>query len=151
MTFRKLELLPSSGDGRKIPTLLGNLGRAKLNHWSFSHHLRTETVPVAETSCFLLFRIQDDGQSPNTKWFWVSYKIARTLEILPRWRFRGTAPNTVSVSLLYHFAFHPSVRISYFCFPVFSCNFLIHIFCFLYNFLYFQECSLLECDTVWVF
>jgi hypothetical protein len=32
---------------------------------SFLLHLRTETDPVSETSCFLVFRIQDDGQSTN--------------------------------------------------------------------------------------
>jgi hypothetical protein len=32
MTFRKLDLFPSSGEGR-TPTLLGPLERANLNHW----------------------------------------------------------------------------------------------------------------------
>jgi hypothetical protein len=31
--FRKLDLFPSSGDGKKTPTLLGPLERADLNHW----------------------------------------------------------------------------------------------------------------------
>jgi hypothetical protein len=30
------------------------------------HHQRTETDPVSETLCFLVSRILDDGQSPNT-------------------------------------------------------------------------------------
>jgi hypothetical protein len=30
-------------------------------------HLRTETNPVPETLCFLVFRIPDDGQSPRTQ------------------------------------------------------------------------------------
>jgi hypothetical protein len=29
-------------------------------------HLRTETDPVSETLCFLVFRIPDDGQSSET-------------------------------------------------------------------------------------
>jgi hypothetical protein len=33
-TFRKLDLFPSSGEGREIPTLLGSLERANLNHMS---------------------------------------------------------------------------------------------------------------------
>jgi hypothetical protein len=36
---------------------------------SSSHHLRTETDTVSETLCFLLFRIPDDGQSPEPQWF----------------------------------------------------------------------------------
>jgi hypothetical protein len=31
--FRKLDLFLSSGEGRKIPTVLGPLQRANLNHW----------------------------------------------------------------------------------------------------------------------
>jgi hypothetical protein len=30
------------------------------------HHLRTETDPVSETLCLLVFRIPDGGQSPKT-------------------------------------------------------------------------------------
>jgi hypothetical protein len=37
-TFRKLDLLPSSGEARETPTLLDPLERANLNHWT-----RTET------------------------------------------------------------------------------------------------------------
>jgi hypothetical protein len=50
-TFRKLNLFPSSGEG-ETPTLLGPLGRAKLNHWVsgvYPAHLRTEIDPVSET------------------------------------------------------------------------------------------------------
>jgi hypothetical protein len=58
-TFRKLDLFPSSGEGK--PTLLGPLERASLS-------------PVSETSCFLLFftifycvfNKKDDGYSPKT-------------------------------------------------------------------------------------
>jgi hypothetical protein len=56
----------SSGEGRETPTLLGLLERANLNHWS-----RMETDPVSETF-FLVFRISDDGQSPEFQWFWSS-------------------------------------------------------------------------------
>jgi hypothetical protein len=31
-TFRKLFLFPSSGDGKKTPTLLGSIERANFNH-----------------------------------------------------------------------------------------------------------------------
>jgi hypothetical protein len=30
-------------------------------------HLWTETDPVSETLCFLVYRIPDDGQSPETQ------------------------------------------------------------------------------------
>jgi hypothetical protein len=33
-TFRKLDLLPSAGEGWETPTLLGPLERANLNHWT---------------------------------------------------------------------------------------------------------------------
>jgi hypothetical protein len=33
-TFRKLGPFPSSGEGRKTPTLLGPLERVNLNHWT---------------------------------------------------------------------------------------------------------------------
>jgi hypothetical protein len=33
-TFRKLDVFPSSGEGEKIPTQLGPLERANLNHWT---------------------------------------------------------------------------------------------------------------------
>jgi hypothetical protein len=36
-TFRKLDLLPSSGEGGgETPTVLGPLDRANLNHWNES-------------------------------------------------------------------------------------------------------------------
>jgi hypothetical protein len=34
ITFGKLELFPSSGEGREIPTLSASLERANLNHWT---------------------------------------------------------------------------------------------------------------------
>jgi hypothetical protein len=33
-TFQKLDLFPSSGEGRETTTLLGPLERANLNHWT---------------------------------------------------------------------------------------------------------------------
>jgi hypothetical protein len=34
----------------------------------FLPHLRTEKCPVSETLGFLVYRIPDDGQSPNTQY-----------------------------------------------------------------------------------
>jgi hypothetical protein len=34
-----------------------------------SPHLRTDTDPVSETLCFLVFRVPDDEQSPETLYF----------------------------------------------------------------------------------
>jgi hypothetical protein len=73
-TFRKLDLFSSSDEG----------GRRHLHSWAqwlrlalskepnwvgvYSHlHLRTETDPVSESSCFLFSRIPDDGKSPKTQ------------------------------------------------------------------------------------
>jgi hypothetical protein len=60
--------------GGGTPTLLGPVERANLNHWNQQSsclpllHLRTETDPVSETLCPLVFfRIPDDGQSPKTQ------------------------------------------------------------------------------------
>jgi hypothetical protein len=53
-----MELLPSPGHGKEIPTLLGPLESANLSHWTrhgrclHSPHLRTETDPVSKTQCF---------------------------------------------------------------------------------------------------
>jgi hypothetical protein len=62
--------------------VLGPSGRANLNHWnevssfegtqqnrSPSSHMRTETDPVSETLCFLVFIIPDDGQIPQSHLF----------------------------------------------------------------------------------
>jgi hypothetical protein len=51
-TFRKLDLIPSSGQGGKTPSQLGPLEKANLNHLP---DLRTETDPVSETLCSLIF------------------------------------------------------------------------------------------------
>jgi hypothetical protein len=60
-TFRKLDLFPSSGDGRETPTLIGSLERYNLNHRIYffvkdpteqvspSTHLKKDTDPVSET------------------------------------------------------------------------------------------------------
>jgi hypothetical protein len=45
-------------------------------------HLRMETGPVSETLCFLVSRIPDAGQTPETQWFWVLFTAVRTLHIL---------------------------------------------------------------------
>jgi hypothetical protein len=42
-------------------------------------HMITETDPVLETLCFLLFRIQDDGKSPEPSNFLMLYIVVRTL------------------------------------------------------------------------
>jgi hypothetical protein len=65
--FWKLDLFPSSGEGA-TPTLLGRLERANLNPKKVSPpHLSTETDPVSEMLCFLVFRILVNGQSPKTQ------------------------------------------------------------------------------------
>jgi hypothetical protein len=60
-TFRILDLFPSSGGGRETPTQLGPLEELTL----VTGQLRTERDPVSQTLCFLVFRIPDDGQSPE--------------------------------------------------------------------------------------
>jgi hypothetical protein len=47
-----------------------------------SLHLKTKRDPVSKTLCFLVFRIPDDGQNPETQWFWVLYTVVRTLWII---------------------------------------------------------------------
>jgi hypothetical protein len=52
---------------RKKPAL-GQQFLRDLTEYVFpSSQLRTETDPVVETLCFLLFRTLDDGQSPETQ------------------------------------------------------------------------------------
>jgi hypothetical protein len=57
--------------GGKTPTLLGPLERAiskgRNRVGVFPPRLRTETDPVSETLCFLVFRISDDERSPKTQ------------------------------------------------------------------------------------
>jgi hypothetical protein len=60
-TFLKLYLLPSSGESRETPTLLGSIERAP------SRHPKTERDPVSETLCFLVFGIPDDGHIPEAQ------------------------------------------------------------------------------------
>jgi alpha-D-ribose 1-methylphosphonate 5-triphosphate diphosphatase PhnM len=47
--------------GEKTSTQLGPLERANLSHWTHLH-LRTETDPVSETSCFLEYRTMEKVQ-----------------------------------------------------------------------------------------
>jgi hypothetical protein len=54
-------------DGGKTPTQLGPSDRANLNHWT--PHLKTETDPASETSCFLVPRISDDGKKSKNPVF----------------------------------------------------------------------------------
>jgi hypothetical protein len=63
--FRKPGLFLFSGEERETPTLLGSLD------------LRTETGPVSEAFCFLVFRIPDDRESWNP--VIMSYALAITL------------------------------------------------------------------------
>jgi hypothetical protein len=65
-TFRKLGLFPSSCDGGEDTYFVGSLRRANL---TLSHNLMTDTDPAAETVCFLVGRIPDDGQSPEPQQF----------------------------------------------------------------------------------
>jgi hypothetical protein len=63
--FRKLDLFPSSGESGGEDTQLGPLERANINHWTslLPHlHLRTETDPVSEMSCFLEYRTMEKVQ-----------------------------------------------------------------------------------------
>jgi hypothetical protein len=74
-TFRKLDLFPSSCDGRETRNLLGPLERANLSHWSNRVGRVGVSLPspedgnklVSETLWFLVFIISDDGQSPETQ------------------------------------------------------------------------------------
>jgi hypothetical protein len=58
MTFRKLDLFPFSGESGEDTYSVGLL---------LPHHLRTETNPVSEISCFMFSRILDDGKRPKTQ------------------------------------------------------------------------------------
>jgi hypothetical protein len=74
--FRDLDLFPFSGERKETPTLLSHLERVDPTELiSPSLHMRRETDPVSETMCFLVFRIPDDGRSPQTQYFWVLYTI----------------------------------------------------------------------------
>jgi hypothetical protein len=66
-TFRKLDLFPSSGEGRETPAVLCPLERSNLNHWTwklapsmgpnrvvaFLSHLKKKIAPVSKTLCGL--------------------------------------------------------------------------------------------------
>jgi hypothetical protein len=49
----------------KIQTATLALSKGPNRVGVFRHHLRTETDPVSETLCSVVFRIPDDGQSPK--------------------------------------------------------------------------------------
>jgi hypothetical protein len=70
-TFRKLHLFTSSCEERETPTLLGRLERANLNLANrvgvSLPHERMESDPVSEKLWLLVFRIPDDGHSPETQ------------------------------------------------------------------------------------
>jgi hypothetical protein len=68
--FQKLDLFPSSGNGRKTHTLLGPSESANLNHWTTmgqSSHVKTETDPFSKMLHSVDFRILDNGhvQKPS--------------------------------------------------------------------------------------
>jgi hypothetical protein len=65
-TFRKLDLLPSSGGG----------GRAQLSRWLLPYlPLRTETEPLSETSCSLQYQTMEKVQQPsNSVWTYSGIK-----------------------------------------------------------------------------
>jgi hypothetical protein len=60
--LERANLSPQVGEEN---TQLGPLKRANLYPGVFPPHLRTETDPVSETSCFLFSRIPDDGKFPK--------------------------------------------------------------------------------------
>jgi hypothetical protein len=77
-------LFPTSREDWKTLSLLSPLEGPNLSHWtgldwsglakgpkrvSPLFHVRTETDPVSETLCFLIFSIVDDGQSSQTQLF----------------------------------------------------------------------------------
>jgi hypothetical protein len=64
--FRKLDLFPSSGEEKD-----GSLGRANLSQWTSLPPLTwTWEQPISQLRVFHLFKIPNDGQSPQSQWFW---------------------------------------------------------------------------------
>jgi hypothetical protein len=62
-TFRKLDLFPSSGEDGPV-TEFNSFYMAQLSRCLLPRlHLRTETDPVSETSCFLEYQMM--GKSPK--------------------------------------------------------------------------------------
>lgn len=47
-----------------------------------SPHLKKEADPFSEMFFFLLFRMLDNKQSPESQWFWVVHTIVRTLKVM---------------------------------------------------------------------
>jgi hypothetical protein len=78
----------SSGEGRETPTAFGPLVSEVSSFWGTQHitrlpsHFMTETDPVSGTLCFVVIRIPDDGQSPETQWSRVLNTVVSTLYIL---------------------------------------------------------------------
>jgi hypothetical protein len=63
MTFRKLDLFPSSREGGGEDTYSVGPLRERLTRCLLPHlHLRTETDPVSETSCFLEYRTMEKSR-----------------------------------------------------------------------------------------
>jgi hypothetical protein len=55
------------GEMSKLGWLIGLVKHAIWTDSLYFLYLRTETDPLSETSCFLVFRILDDGQIPKTQ------------------------------------------------------------------------------------
>jgi hypothetical protein len=70
-TFWKLDVSVSD-EGKDTPTLFGPLERDNLNQW------RRKQIPF-QKRCFLVFRIPDDAQSPETQCFWVLHSVIHKL------------------------------------------------------------------------
>jgi hypothetical protein len=76
---------------------VGPLWKANLNHWT-PFHLRIETDPVSETSCFLVSRIPDDGKVKKNSNS-VLYSIIRTLQDQLRTRYHAIVNERINGSL----------------------------------------------------
>jgi hypothetical protein len=48
-----------------------------------SPHLKTETDPLSESLSFLVFRIANAGQSPQTRWFSIDRRVWCSLYVAP--------------------------------------------------------------------
>jgi hypothetical protein len=100
-TFRKPDLFPSSGEGGGEDTYSVGPLRERLSRCLLPHlHLRTETDPVSETSCF--FGIQDDGKSPEYFCeFCTTYTIVRILSSLSGNKFNAHSHHTTLHNITY--------------------------------------------------
>jgi hypothetical protein len=90
--FQKEDLFPSSGEGLELPTLVGPLERANLNHlWQYNYSCVALPIgpnwvgvshPLSEGKNMfsfepIMFRIQDEGYSPKIQQSQVLYIIVR--------------------------------------------------------------------------